>query len=96
MIRTVVTTAVQSRHDPRNFIQFPVEFENETLEGVFQDLVRNGAVYGTRINFDFAEGHASRRVTRERVPQILTLAGVLTIGPCQYEIFDSAEDIDDV
>lgn len=96
MIRTVVTTAVQSRHDPRNFIQFPVEFENETLDGVFQDLAISGVIYGIRINFDFVGESPSRRVVRERVPQILTLAGILVIGPCPYEIFESAEDIVDV
>lgn len=90
MLKTIVTTTIVSRHDTHRFIQFPIEVDDAlSLEEVHDKLVRDGSIFGQRVNFTFLPN--GLRVVTERTPQIVTLAGVAAIGLCPYEYFEADE-----
>lgn len=89
MLKTIVTTTIVSRHDTHRFIQFPIEVDAPSLEDVHAALVRDGSIFGQRVNFTFLSD--GRRIVMERTPQIVTVAGIAAMGLCPYEYFEADE-----
>lgn len=90
MFRAIVTTTIVSRHDAQRFIQFPMELDGvSSVAEAYRILTERGAIYGQRVNFTFLPDN--RRQVTERIPQIVSLAGIATLAPCPYEYFETDE-----
>ncbi|RWX72543.1 hypothetical protein [Mesorhizobium sp. M2A.F.Ca.ET.039.01.1.1] len=80
-----VTTVIPSKS---GFVWFPAEFEQATLDDLFEDMAQDGCVKCQKI---ILESQGGTRIARKREPMILGLPGIVTITPMHIDFVEAVD-----